>query len=547
MNSDKNFLDSRTLMAVLLTFVVWIGWQWHLQKKYPNASSEAQSATTAPTESKLGDSAQGAQAIAGATAASVKSDASAAKRDEFGANESLPEQFIKIEDENWTFSVSSKGMGIKDFELKKYSDRLGQPIRLGAEALGRLPYELSLVGRSGSLHFELARVSANQIVGRARLGQMEITRTLNLNSELYQIESLTSINPGKEVFAGLVLHLAEKMEDPPESRFLSSQFERQEIFLFGGEGKDRHHLNGDEETTFTNSKTSVASFGSQYFTQAFVDSSDIMPETKVQVSAKSKAVLANVTYSVTPGANQGALTFKQIEFIGPKDLTLLSGVHANLAGIVDFGFFSFIGRPILKALKLFYQWVGNWGIAIVLLTILVRFLVLPFNVMSFRSMKAMQVIQPQLQQLKEKHKNDTQKQQLETMELFRRHKVNPLGGCLPILLQIPIFFALYQVLGHSIELYKSPFGLWIHDLSAKDPYFVMPVLMGITMFIQQKLTPTTMDPMQAKVMMFMPIMFAGFMLALPSGLTLYIFVSTLFGIGQQLYLLKTTHSHVVKA
>ncbi len=133
----------------------------------------------------------------------------------------------------------------------------------------------------------------------------------------------------------------------------------------------------------------------------------------------------------------------------------------------------------------------------------------------------------------------------EMMLLYQKEGVNPLGGCFPVLLQIPIFFALYQVLGHSVELYQAPFALWIHDLSHKDPYYVMPVLMGITMFFQMKLTPTSADPMQAKVMMFMPLIMSVFMLALPSGLTLYIFVSTLFGICQQLYLIKTSPTNLV--
>jgi YidC/Oxa1 family membrane protein insertase len=150
----------------------------------------------------------------------------------------------------------------------------------------------------------------------------------------------------------------------------------------------------------------------------------------------------------------------------------------------------------------------------------------------------MQRIQPELARLKEIHKNNTQVLHQETMKLMRDNKVNPAGGCLPLLLQLPIFWALYQVLQNSIELYHSPFVGWIHDLSLKDPYFVLPVLMCITMVIQQRLTPNTMDPAQAKIMMFMPVMFGFLMMSLPAGLTLYIFVSTLFGILQQLFMMR---------
>jgi YidC/Oxa1 family membrane protein insertase len=153
-------------------------------------------------------------------------------------------------------------------------------------------------------------------------------------------------------------------------------------------------------------------------------------------------------------------------------------------------------------------------------------------------MKKMQDIQPQLKQIRENLKDDPQKMNLEVMKVMKESKANPLSGCLPMLLQFPIFLALYQVLGQSIELYQAPFVLWIKDLSLKDPYYILPVLMGLTMFIKHKITPTTMDPTQAKVMMIMPVLFSFFMISLPSGLTLYIFVSTLFGVAQQLYFLS---------
>ena len=158
---------------------------------------------------------------------------------------------------------------------------------------------------------------------------------------------------------------------------------------------------------------------------------------------------------------------------------------------------------------------------------------MPFNIYSFKSMKIMQKLQPEMQRLRERYKDDPQTMNREVMDLMKRNKANPLGGCLPMLLQLPVFIALYSVLGQSIELYRAPFFLWITDLSVHDKFFVLPVLMGITMYVQQKITPNTMDPAQAKVLQFMPIIFTAFMLFLPSGLTLYIFVSTLFGIIQQ--------------
>jgi YidC/Oxa1 family membrane protein insertase len=227
------------------------------------------------------------------------------------------------------------------------------------------------------------------------------------------------------------------------------------------------------------------------------------------------------------------MNFQWKIYSGPKSLTDLQKVDAALVDVVNFGFFASIGKIRLVVLKWFHGYVGNWGFSIILLTILVRFLVLPFNITSYKSMKKMQKIQPMLQSIRERYKSDPTAMNRETMALMKEQKVNPLGGCLPMLLQMPVFFALYQVLGQSIELYQAPFILWIHDLSIKDPFFVLPVLMGITMFIQQKITPTTMDPAQAKILQWMPIIFSVFTLSLPAGLTPYIFVSTLFGVLQQ--------------
>ena len=231
-----------------------------------------------------------------------------------------------------------------------------------------------------------------------------------------------------------------------------------------------------------------------------------------------------------------------VAYAGPKSFTTLKAVDENLTGIVDYGTFAVIARPILWLLKFLHQYIANWGLAIIALTIIVRLIVLPFNVYSYKSMKVMQKLQPQMNAIRERFKDKSNEEKLqmnsEIMKLMKEHKANPLGGCLPMLLQLPVFIALYAVLGQSIELYQAPFGLWIHDLSIRDPLFVTPVLMGITMFIQQKITPSTMDPQQAKIMMWMPVIFAFFMISLPAGLTLYIFVSTLFGIIQQIVFMR---------
>ena len=208
---------------------------------------------------------------------------------------------------------------------------------------------------------------------------------------------------------------------------------------------------------------------------------------------------------------------------------------------VDFGFFGILAIPILRGLQFFYKYFPNYGIAIILLTLVIRLLTFPLQFKSFKSMKKMQVVQPELQRLKKKYADDKQKMNQEMMSLFKKKGANPLGGCLPLLLQMPIFFAFYQVLYNAVELVGSPFYFWIHDLSEKDPFYVLPILMGGSMFWQSKLNPSpTAEPMQKKIMVFMPLIFTFIMKDFPAGLNLYIFVSTLFGVGQQLLVYRVT-------
>lgn len=240
-----------------------------------------------------------------------------------------------------------------------------------------------------------------------------------------------------------------------------------------------------------------------------------------------------------------------ILYAGPKEYDRLKTLKVGLEHIIDFGFFSVIAVPLFWTLKLFYKFFGNYGWAIVLLTIIIRIPFIPLVNKSQKSMKKMQELQPRLAEIKEKYKKDPQRMQKEMMGLYKKYKVNPLGGCLPMLLQIPVFFALYKILLIAIELRGAPFILWIKDLSAPDTLFghipswfpliggfaigPLPILMGITMIIQQKMTPTSMDPAQNRMMMFMPIIFTFLFLNFASGLVLYWLMNNVFSISQQLY------------
>lgn len=244
-------------------------------------------------------------------------------------------------------------------------------------------------------------------------------------------------------------------------------------------------------------------------------------------------------------ANPGSSGFLNYRlYIGPKDLEHLravggQGVDPKLEESVDFWIVGIIARPMVWLLKVFHDLIPHWGVAIVLLTILVKLLLLPLTHKSFASMQAMQRLKPDMEQLKAKYGNDRQKLNEEMMALYKRHKVNPLGGCLPMLLQMPVYIALYRAIYSSVELYQAPLFGWINDLSAPDPYYVLPLVLGLSMFLQQQITPTALDSAQARMMKYiMPVMFTVFMLFLPSGLVLYIFVNTLLSMVQQYYIKK---------
>jgi YidC/Oxa1 family membrane protein insertase len=276
-------------------------------------------------------------------------------------------------------------------------------------------------------------------------------------------------------------------------------------------------------------------------------------ESKSKEPVGRATVAIQATPTIEPGqAWEGQATL----FVGPKEYDRLKAV--GLESAINFGGFpvprswgglpmEWLGVPILLLMNWVYNHVGNYGVAIILLTVVSKVLFYPLTVKSMRSMKAMQALQPQINTLRNKYKSDPQRLQKETMELYRQHKVNPMGGCLPMVAQVPIFYALYLALSVSVELQNATFfcfgrlfgvDLWICDLASHDPTYVLPILMGVTMFVQQKMTPVAGDPRQAKMMLVMPFVFTFMFLNLPSGLVLYWTVSNILQIAQQWYMDK---------
>ena len=220
-------------------------------------------------------------------------------------------------------------------------------------------------------------------------------------------------------------------------------------------------------------------------------------------------------------------------YVGPKDQYALAEVSPHLDLTIDYGWLWWIAQPLFWLLTNIQSFVGNWGLAIILLTVLVKGAFFKLSATSYRSMAKMRKVQPKMQTIREEHGDDKQKQSQAMMELYRKEKINPMGGCLPILIQMPVFIALYWVLMESVELRQAPFALWITDLSVMDPYFVLPLMMGASMFFMQRLNPPPPDPMQAKIMQWLPVIFTFFFLWFPAGLVLYWVVNNLLSMTQQ--------------
>lgn len=527
---NENFFDMQTMGAIVLVAVTFFGWQFYMQKKYPDAYKKkppvAEVNQQAPETSQEKSTVQQSKSQQVTQSDKAKELSTSVIPSE--------EKLIHFDSENLAFDLSSNGMGIKNLVIKKYTDRNHKVVELGLSSEGKSSLQTSLRGASNPLQFEIQSSGPNAFVGRAKFGSMEIVKTMEIRPEKYLIVNKVASVGSDDRFLGIRTQLTEPIHEVKKTGFFAPNNSYQEFFLETADNSERHRFDKDNFSKDW-SKVQVASIGSAYFTQAVVDLSNIMPHAEASIDHPTEQASLTLDYEVL---SQQGLQLEYWAYVGPKSLEILESVNGKLSNVVDFGYFNWIGRKILILLKWFHGWSGNWGFAIILLTLLVRLMVLPFNLYSFRSMKAMQLIQPQMQAIREKYKEDQQTQQQQIMKLMRDNKVNPLGGCLPMLVQFPIFIALYQVLGHSIELYQAPFILWIHDLSFKDPYYILPVLMGVTMFIQQKITPNTMDPAQARIMLFMPLIFIIFMIEIASGLSLYMWVGAIFGVLQQTYFMR---------
>ncbi len=460
---------------------------------------------------------------------------------------------ITIDTPLYTAVINTSGGVLSSFKLKKYHAELNSStvVEMISEQaalvspmgilLGGQPTWFNGQWQSDAQDISLAENESKSIELIGRMGDLNFKRTLSFNAETYLIEENLELLSAVPANARLAFTLAAASLSSPDNSYDTMKL----VYENGDLNED---LDVDEltETGFTTSEIfNWAGVASNYFLAAVAPVSQNPATLKARIQSGIWRVALEESDFILQ-ANQ-AQTFQNYWWFGPKDASLLALAPQELGEATDMGMFDILARPLLIVMTFIYDNVyANWGIAIILLTILIKLIFWPLTRASFRSMEKMKRIQPMMKQLQEKYKDNKEQLSKEMMQLYKTYGVNPLGGCLPILIQIPVFFALYQALLNSLELrhsdfiYYLPFTdyIWLADLSAKDPFYITPIIMGGTMFLQQLLTPSMGDPTQRKMMLFMPIIFTFMFLNFPSGLVLYWLMSNVVGIAQQWYTLR---------
>jgi len=525
-------MEKRVFIAIGLSMVILIGWPYFFGAKtepVQQTATEQQAATVQKTD--VQNKAEAKEVIE----TKKQDQATAVIKDK--TNVTIKEEQVVLENDKVKIEFLNTAASIKQAFFKEYKDNNGSFIRLSSEDATNPIFSLS---EFKNINFVVTQKTATKVVfsnlankdeflkvtyeieeQNPYIVKMYVQNTVNNSSKDIKL-SLT----GKEVEANSDYGLADKAEA------------RAHTFGF------RFADNTTELQTFAKIDKPLMTYGKEAKWVALSDRyftvSAVTPKAEKNSNFKfSKIAVTNNASTQSYGADffvgvnaEDSLALNL--FVGPKTVKELEKLDDNLPDINDYGMFTILAIPMLELMKWIFKVLPNYGIAILLLTLIVRAIMYPLQHKSIKSMKKLQELQPQMKKLQEKYKEDREKLNQEMMQFMKTHKVNPMGGCFPMLLQLPVFIALYSVLSNSVELYRAPFMLWIVDLSIKDPYYVLPIIMGVMMFIQQKITPNpSMDPAQAKIMMFMPIIFTFFMISLPSGLTLYIMFSTFLGIVQQ--------------
>jgi len=531
----------RTLLAVALSFLILIGYQYFFAPA-PQAPPQSQQSAAKPEAAPVPAPVGGAGPMAASGIQSLEVDSAQAARD------------VVVETPLFRAVLTEAGGGFKSFALKEYQRESGlkQPMELvRTEAPTELPVlfipDLTTPRpasyRAARHQLIVDGAEAGTLTMEGESGTLRIERTLVFRPDSYLVElsfQLTN-NGGEPRRLAPGLHLTNR---PFDANSATSMYVFQgSAALLKGELLELKDDDLAKGPRVLQGELSWVGYEDTYFLNALLPG-DGQPRSATITAAgdRRQAILADAPLTLAPGES---VQLKYQVYFGPKKLDILQGAGHELHRAVDFGWFDPVARPMLYLLNLLYKLVGNYGVAIILVTVVIKLIFWPITHKGMKSMKNMQKLQPKMAKIREKYKNDPAMMNQELMAMYKTYKVNPLGGCLPMLLQIPVFFALYKVLLMAIELRHAPFMLWITDLSAPDrlnigfaiPYLggipVLTLLMGASMFLQQKMTPTTLDPTQAKIMMFLPVVFTFMFINFSSGLVLYWFVNNLLSILQQ--------------
>ena len=561
-------MDKKTILAVVLSLGVLMIYQMFFAPPPPKQVAPVQ-------ESKQASNDIAAKPTA--TEAPTATPKSAGKI--IAAKIEAAPKDIKVETDNYTAIFSTKGAALKSFQLKGYQKECtectddiypkiknfvtGQklpPKEKSKELIEvvtvneSMPYPLAITFPESAAEITAASVynadvskldlqsskeKQRLVFSRIFNGKIQVEKIFTFNPDNFSIELDVKVTNLTDTPMTQIPHLSWYQYVNPKQEEDSYSHEGPVVYV--SKSIKRKKVSDIAADTSFGPDVSWGGFEKKYFMAAIIPQDPSL--TSINMSKDSNNMVSidlKRTKSIIPPDQSGLFSYAL--FIGPKDYTLLKKQGISLEEAIEFDSFipglKWLSIALLFFVKFLHQYLSNYGVAIIILTLLIKLIFWPLGNISYRSMKEMQKLQPKIEELKEKFKNDKNKIGQETMALYKSHKVNPMSGCLPILIQIPVFIGLYNTLLYAIELRHSPFFWWIQDLSAKDPYYITPIIMGATQFIQQKMTPTVGDPMQAKIMLLMPIVFTFIFLNFPAGLVIYWLLNNVLSIGQQYYINK---------
>lgn len=534
-------MDKGSLLAILACILFYIIYSQYLSSKYPpqpQRTAEQQDLPSTAGNASQQDKATSEQSIAAA---------SEVEQPRNYQTLSVAQQTFSNDEVVWRFNPRIGGF--TSIELQQYRQGV-EPDAVQVDLVNDPLFIQGVVGRKlrkGRGYLQ-ARREGRTLITWYEQNRWLVTHEFGFPERGYGLDislkfkNLT--NQDRELDAGLLFSQRVEYGEQDSSFIPVIPLERTQIIAKIRNEVDWHDLQGycddvDEELRTPNSQLDLLGLDHHYFLGVLLTdlrgANFIAEPLTRERNACDIALLAWQKQGLV--AAQQQISFPLRGYFGPKVLEDMESYDRRLSGTLDLGWFGVISLPLLATTKWLYKFVGNYGIAIILLTIFIKILFYPLTRSSVRSMQNMKKLQPQMTSIRERFKDDPKRQQQELMKFMAANKVNPMKGCLPILPQIPVFFAFYRVLSTSIELRHAPFFAWITDLSAKDPYYVTPLLLGVCMFAQQKLTPMTgMDKNQQKIMMLMPVVFTLMMLSLPSGMVIYMLTNTIVSIMQQQWL-----------